>query len=51
MYYAFNGGRRNFTSTTGVRATHYDVLADESVADDVLRRIQTDPTAASSSGR
>jgi hypothetical protein len=50
MYYAFNGGRRNFTSTSGVRATRYDVLADESVADDALRRIQADPTT-SSSGR
>ncbi len=33
--------RRDFTSVVGVEATHYDVLADDEVADEALRRVAT----------
>ena len=42
-YYAFNRGRRNFMSTTGVTATRYDVLAEESAADEALRHVRAVP--------
>jgi hypothetical protein len=35
--YAFMGGRRNFTSEAGFTATRYEVLVDESVADEAER--------------
>jgi Heat induced stress protein YflT domain len=35
--YAMMGGRRNFTSVGGITASHYDILIDESVADQAER--------------
>jgi len=37
--YAMSGGRRNFASVAGVQARRFDVLVDESFADDAVRRL------------
>jgi hypothetical protein len=37
--YAMSGGRRNFASVAGVQAQRFDVLVDESFADDAIRRL------------
>jgi hypothetical protein len=42
--YFLSGGRRDFTSVLGVEAARYDVLADDEVADDAIRRVATAPS-------
>jgi hypothetical protein len=37
--HALSGGRRDFTSVSGIRATYYDVLADDFVTDEALARL------------
>jgi hypothetical protein len=37
LLHALSGGRRDFASVGGVRATRYDVIVDEEVADDAAR--------------
>jgi hypothetical protein len=38
-YVIFNRGRRNFASETGIKANRYEVLVDDFVADDALRKL------------
>jgi len=38
--HALTGGRRDFSSTPGFRASSYDLLADDEVADDAVRVLQ-----------
>jgi hypothetical protein len=38
-------GRRDFSSVGSMRADHYDVLVDESVADNAMRVLEQRPTA------
>jgi hypothetical protein len=38
-YVIFNRGRRNFASGTGIKANRYEVLVDDFVADDALRKL------------
>ena len=51
-YVILNHGQRNFASETGVRASRYEVLVDDLVADDAMRRLdrdrQRDPARAGS---
>jgi hypothetical protein len=46
--YFLSGGRRDFTSVLGVEAARYDVLADDEVADDAIRRVATAPSQQTS---
>ena len=38
--YALTGGRRDFSSVTGMQAGRYEVMADAEVADDALHRLR-----------
>jgi hypothetical protein len=37
VLYAFSGGRRKFTSVTGMQAARYEVLVDEPFAEEAIR--------------
>jgi hypothetical protein len=47
--YALMGGRRNFSSVAGLRPTRYEVMADETVADEALRRLAASTVTATGS--
>ncbi|HTF60280.1 MAG TPA: general stress protein [Actinomycetes bacterium] len=47
LLHALTGGRRDFASVGGVRATRYDVMVDEEVADDASRILSQQPASGS----
>jgi hypothetical protein len=47
VLHALSGGRRDFASVGGVRATRYDVMVDEEVADDASRILSQQPASGS----
>jgi hypothetical protein len=46
LAYILSGGRRDFMSETGLRADRYEVLVDESVADEAERLLGASPRPA-----
>ncbi len=46
--HTMTGGRRDFSSVSGMTANRYDIVADEEVADEAVRRLQEQPRDRSS---
>lgn len=45
IFYALSGGRRDFSSASGIVADRYNVVADEEVAGEALRLLGSGPSA------
>jgi hypothetical protein len=48
--YSATGGQRDFTSVSGMQAGHFEVVAEEAVAEEAQRLAEATPPGAASSG-